>query len=60
MKQATHLTLDSISGSSKSLHISSCWTLLDFSVLIKKVQFRSMEDAMLHVVGQNYALQDSF
>ena len=37
-------TFASISGSSRSLHMSSCCTVDDFSVLIRKVQFLSMED----------------
>ena len=39
-----YLILDATSGFSKSLHISSCRMLVDFSVEIKNVQYLSEVD----------------
>ena len=42
--EQTYLILDATSGFSRSLHISSCRMLVDFSVEIKNVQYLSEVD----------------
>jgi hypothetical protein len=46
----SNLIFDWTSLDSKSLHISSCWIEEDFSVLMRKVQLRSIADVILFIL----------